>query len=78
MEVFIVATVNTMVAGVCGTADLLGDIVLVTQSDNHANIVANNVRNRIPYPGLDYDLLAPYTDVIVIRREIGKIITNKE
>jgi hypothetical protein len=78
MEVFIVVTVNTNVAGVCGAADLIGDIVLVTTSDHHAKLVADNLRNRIPYPGLDYDLLAPYTDTLVVRREIGKIITNKE
>lgn len=71
MHVFVVTTVNS-------NSNMFADIILVTPSDQQAKCVAENIRARRPYPGLDYNLLAPYTDVLVLDREMGTIITNKE
>jgi hypothetical protein len=74
--IFVVATINTQVSSVT-QSDLISDIILITKDQTRANKLANHIKTRRPHPGLDYNLLAPFNEVIVFERELEKIIQNK-
>jgi hypothetical protein len=73
--VYIVATIQR--AHVQGD-DVFADIVLVTEDIAQAKTMKKIIKERRPYPGLDYNLLAPYEDVIWFERELGSVVINKE
>jgi hypothetical protein len=67
-----------VVATIQGSPQMFADILLVTEDIQQASIITSNAKERRPYPGLDYNLLAPYSDVMFFKRELGKVICNKE
>jgi hypothetical protein len=75
MKVYVVATIqHPSVEG----DDLFSDIILITTNEDEARTIKHTVKERRPYPGLDYDKLAVYNDVIYFERELGKIICMEE
>ena len=68
--VYVVATISHH--------EMFADILLVTEDIQQASIITNNAKERRPYPGLDYNLLAPFQNVMFFKREVGKVICNKQ
>lgn len=73
-KVFVVATIKHHHEG----NDLFSDIVLITTNKNEARTIKNIVKERRPYPSLDYTLLAAFDDTIYFERELGSVVQNKE
>jgi len=73
MKIFVVCTVvHPSVEG----DDSFGDIILITQDEKQARTIKHTVKNRMPFPGLDYSLLTAFTDVIYFEREFGQVLIN--
>jgi hypothetical protein len=73
MKVFIVTTIKTF-----PNSQFFGDILLITQDEKKARIVKNQVKERRPYPGLDYSRLTTFDDVMYFQRDLEEIIQIKE
>ena len=73
-KVYVVVTVRHPPVG----DDSYQDIILITTDEKEARTIKYTVKERRPYPSLDYDKLAVFDDVIYFERELGKVITNDE
>ena len=75
-DLYVVTTINSNGNG----DDMYSDIILITDDVRRAKVTKHQVQARKPLPGLDYNLLVAYTDVIYFRRTLNQVmlLTDKE